>query len=245
MAAARPGVVVSADRPVPEVGLYDGIVTTRAMRRLSAEPIDTEDVERILRAAQQAPSGGNIQPWQFVVVTDDADRAWLGELYRGAYGRYEAALLAAMPPFRSDEDRAAWERTVAASRHLAEHLGEAPVVVLVCMADISMSVRDDEGEMDVGTPYASVYPAVQNLVLAARSMGIGGVVTTVHRIRHDEVRGHFGIPDHQQVVALVPLGRPTGRFGVAPRRPVERVTHWGRWGERREFVTPPLDGGRG
>ena len=231
------------------VDLYDGLMTTRAMRRFSREPVGTDEVERILRAAQQAPSGGNIQPWQFVVVTDDDGRAWLGDLYRRAYARYEAALMAGLPEFRSDDDREAWERTVRASRHLADHLGEVPVIVLVCMPDISMSVRDDDGEMDVGTPFASVYPAVQNLLLAARSMGIGGLITTVHRIHHDEVRGHFGIPDGQQVVALVPLGRPTGRFGVARRRPVDRVTHWDHWGERRAATVPPYqpppgDGGR-
>ena len=231
MAPARTGVHVSAD----EVGLYDGIMTTRAMRRFTSEPVTTEQVERILRAAQQAPSGGNIQPWQFVVVVDPDERAWLGDLYHRAYGRYEAALLANLPPFRTDDDRAAWERTVAASRHLADHLGEVSTLMLVCMPDISMSVRDDQGEMDVGTPYASVYPAVQNLLLAARSMGIGGLITTVHRIHHDEVRDHFGIPAGQQIVALVPLGHPRGRFGVAPRRPVEKVTHWDRWGERRPF----------
>ena len=150
------------------VDLYDGLMTTRAMRRFSGEPVTTDEVERILRAAQQAPSGGNIQPWQFVVVTDDGGRAWLGDLYHRAYARYEAALLAGLPEFRSADDREAWERTVRASRHLADHLGEVPVIVLVCMPDISMSVRDDEGEMDVGTPFASVYPAVQNLLLAAR-----------------------------------------------------------------------------
>jgi nitroreductase len=222
-------------------GLYDGIMTTRAMRRYSAQPVTTEEVERILRAAQQAPSGGNIQPWQFVVVDDADGRAWLGELYGRAYARYEAALLAGLPGFRTEEDRAAWERTLAASRHLARHLAEVPVIVLVCMPDISMAVQDDRGVMDVGTPFASVYPAVQNLLLAARSMGIGGVITTVHRIHHDEVRDHFGIPGGQQVVALVPLGRPTGRFGVAPRRPVDKVTHWGRWGERRPFTAAPYE----
>lgn len=226
---------------VAPLGLYDGIMTTRAMRRYRDEPVTDAELEAVLRAAQQGPSGGNIQPWQFLVVRDAAGRSWLGDLYGRAYRRYEAALVASMPPFRSDDDRAAWERTAAAARHLADHLGEAPAVVLVVMPDISMSVADDHGEMDVGTPHASVYPAVQNLLLAARSLGIGGVITTVHRIHHDEVRDHFGIPATHQVVALVPLGRPTGRFGVAPRRPVERVTHWDRWGDRRAFTTPPYE----
>jgi nitroreductase len=223
------------------VGLYDGLMTTRAMRRFTTEPVDDATVEAVLRAAQQAPSGGNIQPWQFVVLTDADDRAWMGDLYRRAYTRYEAALLAGLPPFRTDADREAWDRTLRASRHLAAHLAEVPVVVLVCMPDISMTLVDDEGELDVGTPYASVYPAVQNLLLAARSFGLGGVITTVHRIHHDEVRERFDIPSSQQVVALVPLGHPSGRFGVAPRRPAEKVTHWGRWGERRPVGIGPYE----
>jgi nitroreductase len=217
------------------VGLYEGLMTTRAMRRFTDEPVTVAEVEAILRAAQQGPSGGNIQPWHFLVVADPTERAWLGELYGRAYRRYEAALLAGMPPIGDESRRTAWERTLAASRHLADHLDEAPVIVLVAMPDISMGLVDDEGPLDVGTPYASVYPAVQNLLLAARSLGIGGVITTVHRIHHDEVRDHFGVPETHQLVALVPLGRPRGRFGVAPRRPVEQVTHWDRWGERRPF----------
>ncbi len=231
--------------PGGPVGLYDGIMTTRAMRRFTGDPVTDAEVEQVLRAAQQGPSGGNIQPWQFLVLTEPEDRAWIGELYRRAYDRYEAALLEGVGGFRDEAARRSWDRTVAASRYLADHLAEVPVVVLVCMPDIDMTVVDDQGPMDVGTPYASVYPAVQNLLLAARSMGIGGALTTVHRIHHDEVRDHFGIPAGQQVVALVPLGRPSGRFGVAPRRPVDRVTHWGRWGERRDATItayePPAD----
>jgi nitroreductase len=101
------------------------------------------------------------------------------------------------------------------------------------MPAMSMTLTDDEGELDVGTPYASVYPAVQNLMLAARSMGVGSVLTTVYRIRQDEVRELLAIPDTYEVVALVPLGRPAGRFGTARRRPPEAITHWDRFGEKR------------
>jgi len=218
--------------------LYDGIMTTRAMRRLSDEPVERSALEAVLRAAQQGPSGGNIQPWQFVVLTDRGDREWMGRCYRACYDRYERALLAQAPPQRDDASAASWARTVAASRHLADHLAQVPVHVLVCMPDIDMTLSDAEGPMDVGTPFASVYPAVQNLMLAARGLGLGSVLTTVHRIRHDEVRERFGIPDRWSVVGLVPIGHPLGRFGVARRRPVAEVTHWGRWGERQEFRSP-------
>lgn len=215
--------------------LYDGIMTTRAMRRLSPDLVPTEQIEAILRAAQQGPSGGNIQPWQFIVLTDVADRAWMGGCYRSCYDRYEEALLAMVPPQSDEASQASWDRTIAASRHLAEHLSEVPVHVLVCMPDIDLTLTDDDGPMDIGTTAASVYPAVQNLVLAARGFGLGSVVTTVFRIRHDDVCEQFGIPDGWSIAALVPIGTPLGRFGVARRKPVHKVTHWGRWGERHDF----------
>ena len=125
-------------------------------------------------------------------------------------------------------------RTLAASRHLADHFGEAPAIIGAAMADISMDVVDDDGVMDVGTPYASVYPALQNLMLAARALGLGSALTTVFRIRHDEVREVLGVPDRFQIVALIPIGHPVGSFGRARRRPVEKVTHWNGWGTKRE-----------
>ena len=225
--------------PEHPVDLYEGIITTRAIRRYNDEPIHRSELEAILRAAQQGPSGGNIQPWQFLVITDAEVRSDLGEVYRHAYHRYEAVLLASRPPHRDGAAEATWNRTLAASRHLAEHIGGAPAIVVVLMPDIDMTLTDDEGPLDIGTPYASVYPAVQNLLLAARSMGIGGALTTVHRVRQDEVRSLLGVPDRFQTVALVPLGRPAGRFGVAPRRPVESVTHWNQYGQREAFGPAP------
>jgi len=213
--------------------LIDGIMTLRAIRRYTAEPVTDDEVLTCLRAARQAPSGGNIQPWQFLVVRDAATRAALGEIYRRAYDRYEPAMLAATPPFRDDAEAEGHRRTVASARHLAEHFAEAPVAVLFLMPNISMTLRDAEGPLDVGSPYASVYPAVQNFMLAARALGIGTTLTTVIRIYQDEVRQLLGIPDRYEIAALVPMGRPRGRFGVAPRKPLGAVTHWDRFGNRR------------
>jgi len=104
--------------------------------------------------------------------------------------------------------------------------------VLVLVPRISMTVTDDEGEMDVGTVYASVFPAVQNLILAARSLGIGTCLTTVFRIHEPEVRAVCEIPDRYEIAALLPLGRPLGHWGVAPRRPAPTLTSWGTFGIR-------------
>lgn len=215
--------------------LYEGIMTTRAMRRYTDDDVTDAEIEHCLRAAVQGPSGGNIQPWQFLVVRDETLRGTIGEIYKRAYDRYEQALLAVLPPFRSEDDEASFHRTRASSRHLADHMGEAPALVLVLMPGITMTLSDDEGDLDVGTPYASVYPAVQNLMLAARGLGIGTALTTVYRIHQDEVRAACGIPDKYEVVALVPMGRPRGSFGVARRRPAETLTSWDRFGEKRSF----------
>lgn len=216
--------------------LIEGLMTTRAMRRYTDEPVSEEDVVTCLRAALQAPSGGNIQPWQFLVVTDAEQRRRLGEIYHRAYFRYEAAMLPTVPPFRDEVARAGFERTVAASRHLAEHMGEAPVILLFLMPSITMTLHDEGGDLDVGTPYASLYPAVQNFMLAARALGLGTALTTVHRIYQDEVRALFDIPDRLEIPALVPVGHPTGRFGVAPRKPLEKLVHWNTFGNRRDSL---------
>jgi nitroreductase len=217
-----------------DLGLLEGIMPTRAMRRYTDEPVTDDEIWTCLRAAVQAPSGGNIQPYQFLVVRDPELKQRIGAVYLRAWERYGAATEAAMGDrFPNESARAAWQRNVAASDHLAQHLGEASALVLVLMPDIEMTVTDDEGVMDVGPTYASVYPAVQNFVLAARALGLGTVLTTVYRIHEDEVRAVCDIPDRYEIVALLPLGHPKGNWGVAARRPAESLTSWNTHGNRR------------
>lgn len=213
--------------------VLDAIHTTRAVRRFSDAPVTEEEIQICLEAAVQGPSGGNIQPWQFVVVTEAATRHALGEVYRRAYDRYEPALLRVRPPARTPAEEASFQRMRRASRHLADHLGEAPALVLVLMPNISMTLADERGPLDVGTPFASVYPAVQNFLLAARALGIGTTLTTVYRIHQDEVRALCGIPERYEVVALIPMGRPARDFRVGRRRPAAQATHWERFGNKR------------
>jgi nitroreductase len=215
-----------------QMDLFEALNTTRSVRRFTDASVTDDEIMTCVRAAVQAPSGGNIQPWQFIVVTDAETKRALGDVYRRAYHRYEPALVRALPPFRSDEHKASFERMTRAARHLAEHLGEVPVLVLVLMPNISMTLQDDEGRLDVGTPFASVYPAVQNFMLAARGLGIGTTLTTVYRIFHNEVRTICAIPDRYEVVALIPMGRPQKPFVVGRRRPAEQVTHWNRFGAK-------------
>lgn len=208
-------------------------MTTRAIRRFTDEPVTEDELAICLRAAQQAPSGGNVQPQHYVVVTDPGVKAALGEWYRRAYDRYEASL---SPPasFRGEAQRRSWERTSAASRALADGLASVPALVVFLQPLIPWGGADADGPLDIGRLDASVYPAVQNFCVAARSLGLGTALTTVIRIHGDEALAVLGVPEGRfEIAALVPVGRPAGRFGVAPRKPAEAVTHWDRWGDKR------------
>ena len=214
-----------------EIGLLDGLMTNRAMRRYTDEPVSDKDIWTCLQAAVQAPSGGNIQPYQFVIVQDPETKADLADIYRRGWRRYEPAI--APTEFPNDSVREGWERNNRATVHLAENLENVPALVLLLMPSIDMTVHDDEGPMPVGPTHASVYPAIQNFMLAARSLGLGTVMTTLHRIYEDDVRELLGIPERYEVLALLPLGHPTGKWGVAPRyRGAEKITSWDRFGEK-------------
>ncbi len=211
----------------------EALMTTRAIRRFTDQQVDIADIETCLRAAQQAPSGGNLQPQHYVVVTDAQPRRRLGELYRQAFDRYERTL-PEPASFRDAAAEATWRRTRDASRHLADHVGEAPVLVLFLQPLLAWTPHDDEGPMDIGRLDASVYPAVQNFCVAARALGLGTALTTVVRIRTNEVLELLGIPeDRFEIAALVPVGYPAGHFGVATRKPAAAVTHWDAWGNKR------------
>ncbi len=214
--------------------LFDAIRTNWAVRRFSAEAVTDDEILVCLDAATRGPSGGNIQPWQFLVVRDEETKERIAEIYHRAYLRYERALLAVRRPLPDPADEASFLRTVRSARHLAEHLSSAQAYVLVLLPELGLILKDDQGHLDIGTPYASVYPAVQNFMLAARALGIGSTLTTVYRIYQGEVRAASGIPDRYEIVALLPLGRPAKGFGVGRRRAVGSVTHWDRFGNRRK-----------
>ncbi len=163
------------------IDAIEALMTTRAIRRFTDEAVSDEEIAICLRAAQQAPSGGNVQPQQYVVVTDSDKKAEIAELYRSSFDRYEKSLPDASA-FRDEAQAESWRRTRAASRHLADHVQEAPAIVFFLQPIIPWTPSDDEGPMDIGRLDASVYPAVQNFCVAARALGIGTSLTTVIRI---------------------------------------------------------------
>jgi nitroreductase len=218
--------------------VIDALMTTRAIRRYTDEPVSEDDVLTCLRAAQQAPSGGNVQPQQYLVLRDPQVKAIVAGFYRRAFDRYERSL-PEPSAFKDEAQAASWRRTRDASRHLADHVEDVPVLVVFLQPIIPWTPSDATGEMDIGRLDASVYPAVQNFCIAARALGLGTTLTTVIRIHTAEVLDALGVPaapdgaPRFEIAALVPLGRPAGRFGIAPRKPAAAVTHWDRWGDKR------------
>ncbi len=194
--------------------VFEAIRTTRAMRRLDASrAVSDEDLWTIIEAATKAPSGGNGQPMRWLVVRDEAKRAALGAIYKKSW-----APVAEMYRARTAAEDTTTQRVLNSADWLGEHMGEAPVILVPCAKG--------------GDP-ASIYPGVQNLFLAARALGLGTTLTTVHKLNEQEVRDVLGIPEDVATFALIPVGYPTGKWGEAQRRPVEEVTYWDAWRETR------------
>lgn len=194
-----------------DVPLLEGLRTTRAIRRLRPDPVPFALVRKVCEAGTFAPSGGNRQPWVFVAVTEPERRAFVAERYRRAFHAYIApALEAARDPGFPEATR----RNVRAALHLAEHLHEAPVHLFVA------------GWKRRGEPQLqALFPAVQNLLLACRAVGLGASLTTVHRAYGDEIDAFLGLPPECPTCALLPIGWPIGRYGRPPRRPVDSCLH--------------------
>jgi nitroreductase len=201
--------------------LFEAISTQRAIRRLKPDPVPDSIIRQVLAQAICAPSGGNRQLWSFVVVRDAATRARLGELYREAWG--EVMKLPYYAGAAKEPPASPAGKLVASASYLSEHLGEAPVLILACIAL-------DAGTSATLTTGASIYPAVQNLMLAARALGVGSCLTTIHKFRDREVKELLGIPANVETAALIPLGYPRGKFTPARRKPVTDVTYSDRWG---------------
>lgn len=184
--------------------LFEAIHSQRAIRAFRPDPVPDELVSQVLEAAIRAPSGGNLQPWAFLVVRDPAQRGEIAAIYRRASERYSGG--------------------APVTGGLAASLSDVPVLILACIRHSA-----SRGSLVHG---AHIYPAVQNLMLAARGLGLGTVITTLHRMFEREVKALLGVPDDVDTAALIPLGYPAEgtRFGPTTRNPLEDVAHLDRWG---------------
>ena len=223
-----------------EIGLFEAMYTARALRRLKPDPVPDSLIAKVLDAAIRAPSGGNAQNWIFIVVRDQAQRQRLGAVYRKASDEV-AEIYAARgrPDHMTDEQ---FERLMVGGAYLWEHMGDAPVLLMPCLRLRDMPPREALPETVAGRYQvhlahqdrirgSSIYPAIQNINLACRALGLGTVITTNHILYEDEVKKILGLPEDVFTFALMPIGYPVGKYGPLSRRPVSQVAFVDRWGD--------------
>jgi nitroreductase len=232
-----PGVPTQADLaeaalPADSVGLLQGLTTTRSIRRYRREAVPPEALRAMLFAATRAPSGSNRQPFRMLVLTDgpkateakrliagSARAAWATKREHDAYDRGSGAL--------PDSPKA---RTARAMQRFVDELEHVPLLVLPCL------VRYREASSFEG---ASVYPACQNLLLAARALGYGGVLTGWHAGVEAELRQLLGIPEQAVLAATITIGKPEGGHGPVRRRPLSELVFDDEWGRPPAWAVDP------
>jgi nitroreductase len=218
------------------IGLLEGILTTRAIRRYTDEPIPDTDLRDMLFAATRAPSGSNRQPFRFIVLTDGevakeakrliaqgAQRFWSAKRTTDGYDRGSG----------SDENSPK-SRLARTMQHYVDSYETVPVLVLACFIPYRAPAPTDG---------ASVYPACQNLLLAARALGYGGVMTGWHHAVDAELRSLLAIPDDVVISATITLGRPLGRHGPVRRRPLGELVYGEKWGQAPVWAVDPAGAG--
>lgn len=199
-----------------DIGLLEALATTRAIRRYSEEEIPDEEVATMLWYAARAPSGSNRQPFRFIVITQRAHavRSLLGEAYRRSWA------------IKRNADGYRASRFADSMQWFVDHLEDVPLIVLVGLERYRPA-----------NPYegASVYPACQNLLLAARGLGYGGALSMWHLTVEDEIREALAIPVEVALAACVTIGRPLGAHGPLRRRPLGEIVSVDRWGEHPDW----------
>jgi nitroreductase len=213
-----------------EIGLYEAMRTTRAVRRLRPDPIPDQVLRRVLEAATWGPSGGNRQAWRIIVVRAPALKQDLGRRYQLAWTEYSGgnrAALAANP--ETALSRTA--RTLAAGDYLAAHMHETPAILVLCFDPRGLAITDRALGRPSVVGGASLYPAVQNLLLACRAEGLGCVLTTLLCAQEPEIRGLLALPEPWGTAAFIPIGYPVGQgHGPLVRRPLEEMAYADRFG---------------
>ena len=218
--------------PVDQVGLLEGLTSTRSIRRYTDEPIPASVLRALLFAASRAPSGSNRQPFRFIVLTDGqkareakrligsaARTSWAAKRQGDGYDEGSGG--------RADSPKARMARSM---EHYVDNFERIPALVLPCL------MRYREPATFEG---ASVYPAVQNLLLAARALGYGGVITGFHGGAYQELVKLLEIPEGTIIAATVTLGRPQGNHGPVRRRPLNELVFEESWGQAPDWAIDP------
>jgi nitroreductase len=208
------------------LGLFEALYTTRALRRFKPDPVPDELLFQVVDAAIRAPAGSNMQVWNFLVVRDEEKRRRIGEMYFETWTSYGKEYVD--DPSAIDRLPRQMRLVVRSTDHLARHIAEVPVHLFV-----------------LGPPQAAgtIYPAVQNALLACRGLGLGSVVTGFHRGHEDKLRPLLGYPDGLTAHALLPIGWPEDRIGPVARRPVKKHASLDTYGSAWPFAQQQPDEG--
>lgn len=222
----------SSPLPADTVGLLEGMASTRAIRRYRDEPVPPEALRAMLFAATRAPSGSNRQPFRFVVLTD-SPTAQQAKAVLGAAARRMWANKQVNDGYTSGsgvQEDSPKSRMARSMQSYVDHFERAPVLVLPCLIRYRAPTP---------TEGASVYPACQNLLLAARALGFGGVLTGLQGMCEPELRALLGIPDDVFMAATITIGRPEGGHGPVRRRPIAELVYGDTWGEAAPWAIDP------
>jgi nitroreductase len=209
-----------------EMGLFDVMFSTRSMRRLKPDPVPDEIIYKILDAGIRAASGGNTQHWRFVVVKDPQVKRQVQQVYQTGWNEVQAMYSKRPAPEHMEEGK--FRRLLDAAAYLAEHLAEVPVLLFACLKERPLPPQLAAKLARLSG--SSIYPAVQNMLLACRALGLGATLTTVCSLYEDEIRAVLHLPNDISTYALLPIGYPRGKFGPVQRLTVEEVAcvdHWG------------------
>jgi len=186
------------------------------MRYLRADPVPEDLIVRVVRAATCASSPGNSQGWDFLVVREAVQRKRIAEAL-------ESAVRPVLPPVPEGGDPVR-RRMLEGAHHLLDHLSQVPVWIFVCGAPVYPPNAPSADWIP-----ATLYPAAQNLIVAARALGLGSVFTAYHALAEGKVRELLALPAPVRIAVTVPMGWPARAFGLVKRRPVDEVLHWDQW----------------
>jgi nitroreductase len=201
--------------------VFEIMQTMRAMRRLKPDPVPEALIHKILQAGVSAPNGGNTQIWRFLVIKDPAVKKAVQVLYKRAFDEWIGPrYLTSEPPPGVTKEK--YLRQHGAVEYLTEHYHEAPVWIVACLED---------GPNPSRSAGASIYPAVQNMLLAARALGLGSTLTTRHIRYGAEADAAMGIPEGAHSYAILPIGYPMGKFGPVGRTRLADVVFDEKWGK--------------
>ncbi|MGH9187791.1 MAG: nitroreductase family protein [Acidimicrobiales bacterium] len=207
-----------------DMPLKDAMSTQRAVRRLRTDPVDDDVILRCLALALKAPTGSNGQNWEFVIVRDPEIKAKLGRQYKRAWRLYGAI----GRRLRTDE---ATRRILLSVQWQVDHFEELPVLVVCCLRGARVPLLPQPSIM-TSTYFGSIYPSVQNLLLAARAEGLGASLITLPLWSTTVARRALDLPLNVLPCCIVPIGWPKGHYGPTKRKPVGTVVHVDRYGNQ-------------